>query len=209
VLTHPGALASLRGRLALALNRRFFFGWLMLAVGALGYFASGPAQSHIFSVYISAIGDDLGISRTSISSAYAAATLAAAFGLPYMGRLVDRFGVRRVMTGVILAFALAQAVFGQVQNIAALAITFAALRFFGQGSLMLSCANLVSQWFSRKRGFALSLMSLGFALSMAAHPPLSQWLMDSVGWRQSWLWLALSTLLLMLPLLVLLVHDRP
>ena len=35
--------------------------------------------------------------------------------------------------------------------------------------MMLGSANLVSQWFSRRRGFAMSLMALGFALSMAVH----------------------------------------
>ena len=84
-----------------------------------------------------------------------------------------------------------------------------ALRFLGQGSLLLNCANLVSQWFDRKRGFALSLMALGFSVSMAVHPPLAQWLIDHLGWRQAWVWLGLSTWLFLLPAVWLLVHDRP
>ena len=58
---------------------------------------------------------------------------------------------------------------------------------------MLCSANLVAQWFSRKRGFALSLMALGFSASIAVHPPLAQWLIDQVGWREAWLWLGLIT----------------
>ena len=67
--------ASARDKLSLTINRRVFYGWVMLGVGGLAVFASGPAQSHIFSVYISPISDDLALSRTSISSAYALATL--------------------------------------------------------------------------------------------------------------------------------------
>ena len=200
---------AIRNAITRSVGRRLFYGWAMLGAGALGYFASGPAQSHTFSVFITPISEGLGVSRTAVSSAYAMATLAAAFGLPYVGRLIDRHGVRRVLLGVTLGFAAAAIAFGHVQGMVALTIGFGVLRFLGQGSLMLSSANLVSQWFSRKRGFALSVMSLGFAASMAAHPPLAQWLIGLVGWREAWLWLGLLTLALLLPTVLLLVQNKP
>jgi len=203
------SLAQQRDALALRVDRRLFYGWVMLAVAGLGMFASGPGQSHMFSVFILPITQDLDISRTAVSSAYALATLAAAFGLPYMGRLVDRYGVRRVLLGIATLFGASACAFGMVTNLVLLALGFGALRFLGQGSLMLSCANLVAQWFSRKRGFALSLMALGFSASVALHPPFAQWLIDQVGWRTAWLWLGVITWLLLLPTVLLLVQNKP
>jgi MFS family permease len=203
------SLAQQRDALALQINQRFFYGWVMLAVAALMMFASGPGQSHMFSLFITPISEDLGISRTSVSSAYAGATLVAAFGLPYVGRLVDRFGVRGVVLVIATLFGAAAIAFGRVADLVTLALGFAALRFLGQGSLMLSSANLVAQWFSKKRGFALSLMALGFSASIAVHPPLAQWLIDQAGWREAWLWLGLITWLLLLPLIVIFVQNRP
>jgi MFS family permease len=202
-------LAQQRDALALQINHCFFYGWAMLAVAALGMFASGPGQSHLFGVFIRPISEDLGISRTSVSTAYAGATLLAALGLPYVGRLVDRFGVRRVVLAVALLLGAACIGFGWVDHILLLAAGFAALRFLGQGSLMLCSANLVAQWFSRQRGFALSLMALGFSASIAVHPPLAQWLIDQVGWRAAWLWLGLITWALLLPPILLLLQNRP
>ena len=75
--------------------------------------------------------------------------------------------------------------------------------------MMLGSANLVSQWFSAKRGFALSLMALGFGLSMAIHPNLGQYLIDTMGWRNAWFTLGIITWALMLPPLILLVFDKP
>jgi MFS family permease len=201
--------SQLRDSLALRINQRFFYGWVMLGVGALGMFASGPGQSHIFSVFITPMRLDLGISHTSVSSAYAMATLVAAFGLPYVGRLVDRYGVRPVMLTVGILLGFAAIAFGAVAGMVTLALGFAALRFLGQGSMMLSSANLVAQWFNRKRGFALSLMGLGFSLSMAAHPPLAQWLIDQVGWRAAWFWLGIMTWLLLVPVVAILVENKP
>src|SRR3990172_9094869 len=200
---------AMRAAVFAALGKRWFYGWTILAVAGLGIFATGPGQSHTFSVFVGPIGADLGLSKASISSAYGLATLLAAFCLPYMGRLVDRFGPRRMTTVVVLLLGAACLAFGAVASLLWLAVGFAALRFLAQGSLMLTCANLVSQWFSRRRGFALSLMALGFAASMAVHPPLGQYLIETVGWRRAWLVLGLLTWALMLPPVLLLVHDRP
>jgi MFS family permease len=195
--------------LALNINRRFFYGWIILLIAALGIFVSGPGQSHTFSVFLVHIQADLGLSATSVSSAYAAATLLAAFGLPWMGRILDRAGARVLLVGVTVGLGLACMAFGAAAGFLWLAVGFAALRFLGQGSVMLGCSNLVSQWFERKRGFALSIMAMGFSASMAVHPPLSQWLIDTVGWRQAWVWLGVSTWVLLLPPVLFLVHNRP
>lgn len=203
------SLSRARDRLALKVNQRVFYGWVMLGVAMAGIFASGPGQSHMFSVFIGPIGADLGVSASAIAFAYAVATLVAASGLPLMGRLVDRHGVRRVASIVVLLLGLACMAFGAVSGLVMLAFGFAALRFLGQGSMMLNCNNLVAHWFDRRRGFAMSLVALGFAASMAVHPPLAQWLIDSVGWRQAWIWLGVLTWVLMLPLIVVLVQNRP
>lgn len=200
---------SLRDAIFAAINRRVFYGWTVLGVAGLGIFASGPGQSHTFSVFVGPLREDLGLSAAAVASAYSFATLAAALCLPFVGRLVDRFGPRRVGVVVVILLGFACLAFGAVANMLGLALGFAALRFMGQGSLMLTCSNLVSQWFSRRRGFALSLMSLGFGASMAVHPPLGQFLIEQVGWRQAWLLLGVLTWCLMLPPLLLLVHDRP
>jgi MFS family permease len=190
-------------------NGRVFYGWIVLAVAALGIFASGPGQSHTFSVFVGPIGADLGLTATEIAAAYGFATLVAAFCLPQMGKLVDRHGAKRMLTVVAGLLGLCCIAFGAAAGMIWLAIGFAGLRFLGQGSLMLGCANMVSQWFDKKRGFALSLMVLGFSASMAVHPPLSQWLIDTVGWRQGWLWLGFSTWLLLLPAFILFARNRP
>jgi MFS family permease len=195
--------------ISVRINNRFFYGWVMLGVAAVGMFATGPGQSYTFSVFIIPLSEDLGISHTSVSSAYAIATLAAAFGLPYVGHLVDRFGVRLMMICITFLFGLSAMGFGAVTNLLLLAVGFGVLRFLGQGSLMLSCTNLVAQWFSRKRGLAMSLMGFGFSLSIATYPPLAQWLTDQFGWRQAWFWQGVFTWVLVIPLAVVLIKNKP
>lgn len=190
------------------IDRRFFYGWLMVAAGALILFASGPGQSHTFGVFLTEVTRDLRLSHTEVSFAYGAATLAAAFGLPFAGRHVDRRGARRVLAVVSLLLGGAAIAFGFVNGLVVLALGFAAVRYLGQGCLFLCANNVVAQWFERRRGFALSLVWLGFSASVALHPPFAQWLIETVGWREAWLWLGLSSWALLLPVLWL-VRNRP
>lgn len=202
-------IENLRQKIVGSLSRRYYYGWTMVGVAALCLFCSGPGQSHTFSVFIQPITESLGVSKASIASAYAMATLAAAFLLPRAGKLLDLHGPRKTLIAVSLVLGFACMFFGAAASYLWLALGFALLRFMGQGATMMSSANLVSQWFQAKRGFAMSLMGFGFAASMAIHPLLGEWLIGAFGWRMAWVALGLLTWLLMLPVLIFLVHDKP
>ncbi len=198
-----------RATLFTALAGRIFYGWVVLGVAVLAMFGSGPGQSHLIGLFFDPIARDLELSRTSIATAYGLATLFAAFLLPQMGRMVDRHGPARLLWLIALGLGLACILFRFAGNWLYLAAGFALLRFLGQGALMLNCSNMVSQWFERRRGFALGLMGLGFPISIALHPPVVQWLIETVGWREAWIWLGVATIVILLPPILLLAYDRP
>ena len=191
------------------INEKFFYGWTIVGIGSLGIFTSGAGQSHTFSPFIPVISKDLQISSTSITTAYMIATLFAAFLLPQIGKLVDKFGPRIVLIYTVILLGIGCLIFGAASNFLMLAVAFGFLRFFGQGTLMLGSANIITQWFDKKRGFALGLMGLGFALSMGIHPPISDFLITNYGWRSAWMIIGLSTWILMLPPLIFLAIDKP
>ena len=190
-------------------NTKFFYGWIIVGIANIGIFSSGPGQSHTFSVFVEPISQDLQLSSASIASAYGLATLIAAFLLPYMGKIIDRYGARVSLIIISIILGISCIFFGAASNFLMLTVGFGFLRFFGQGSLMLGCANLVSQWFDSKRGFAMSLMALGFGMSMAVHPPLSQLLIDEYGWKYAWIILGVSTWIIMVPALFILAWNNP
>ena len=190
-------------------NPKFFYGWIIVGVANLGIFSSGPGQSHTFSVFVGPISKDLELSNASIASAYGLATLIAAFLLPYMGKIIDKYGPRNSLIIISIILGISCIFFGAASNFLMLTVGFGFLRFFGQGSLMLGCANMVSQWFDTKRGFAMSLMALGFGISMAVHPPLSQWLIEQFGWKYAWVILGISTWIIMVPALYILAWNSP
>jgi MFS family permease len=202
-------LNRIRASIFSAVSGQMFYGWVILAVASLIMFGTGPGQSHLIGLFFDPISQELGLSRTSIAFAYGSATLVAALALPRMGRLVDRHGPASLLSIIAFGLGAFAILFSFATSWIYLAIGFAGLRFLGQGSLMLNCSNMAAQWFDKKRGFALGLMSLGFPISIALHPPIVQWLIDTVGWREAWIWLGISTWIMLIPPILLFLYSKP
>ncbi|MGD2201080.1 MAG: MFS transporter, partial [Candidatus Bathyarchaeota archaeon] len=91
----------------------------------------------------------------------------------------------------------------------ALLAGFFSIRLLGQGSMSLSSGTLVPQWFIRKRGRALSLVSLGGAASSALLPPLNTWMIGAYGWKMGWTVWAVLLWAVMVPMAYLVIRDKP
>ncbi len=188
---------------------RFFYGWVIVVVGGFVAFSSGPGQSFVFSVLIDSMIEDTGFSRSTISALYTVSTGVSAFMVAVISRMADRWGARSNLILVGLAFG--AACFGMAfsAGFAAFYLSFAGLRALGQGSLTINATLLVNQWFVTKRGRAIALMGLGFPLSNAVLPPLSRYLIDTIGWREAYAVLGIIVVLLVVPAAILLVRNRP
>ena len=51
-------IENIRNNIVSKVNGKFFYGWVILAAAGTGIFASGPGQSHTFSVFIGPISRD-------------------------------------------------------------------------------------------------------------------------------------------------------
>lgn len=194
---------------SLSRSKAPFYGWAVVLVATLATFCSGPGQSFVFSVFVDPILADTGISRVHLSTLYAIGTAASAAMVVLVARLVDRFGARVMLC--VVAVALGVACFGMslAAGSVALLFGFAAMRALGQGSLPVTASMLTSQWFEKRRGRAMATVMLGLSASNALLPPVAQWLIGSVGWRDAYVALGIMVWVLLIPAALLIVRDRP
>jgi MFS family permease len=140
---------------------------------------------------------------------YSMGTLAAGLLMGFVGNFIDRRGHRAMTTAIALIFGLACLGMSLVNSPITLLAGFFSIRLLGQGSMSLSSSTLVPQWFIRKKGRALSLVSIGGAVGSALLPPLNTWIIEHWGWKAGWrTWTALLWLV-MAPAAYLLTRDRP
>ncbi|MCP5368039.1 MAG: MFS transporter [Hyphomicrobiales bacterium] len=152
---------------------------------------------------------EFGVDRGEASLPYTATMVGFAAGGILMGRLLDRFGLRP-----LLIFAAAMLAGGYL--LAAQATTLwqfmaAQTLLIGMLGSAVGFAPLVADatlWFRRRRGIAVSIVASGNYLAGTVWPPILQYAIDTVGWRQAHVMVGLFCLAAMVPL-ALLLRRRP
>ncbi|MFH1639748.1 MAG: MFS transporter [Chloroflexota bacterium] len=195
-------------RLSIISRFPFFYGWVILTLGALIRFISGPGQTYLISVFIDPLISDLGWSRTLISGLYTAGSLTAGVAVVFVGYLLDRYGARTILLAVGVLFGLAALWMSAIDHPVKLYLGFVALRTLGQGSLGLISTTLAALWFLRLRGRAMVVLAIGGAASQAIFPIIAHSLISHGGWRNTWVVLAFVIWIVFVPI-VLFVRRSP
>lgn len=190
-----GALAEWRSGWTLVLSASVGFSFFSVMLAASGLFMAPIEQ-------------EFGWSRALYSAGPSVATLATAvLAIPF-GLLIDRFGSRRMVLvgtvltmGAIAAFALASG--SQTQWL----LLWLAFGIVAVSIKSTAWTAAVVGVFERSRGLALGLTLAGTAVAAVVVPPLGNALINGVGWRMAFVWLACGWGGLTLLLSWLFFHD--
>ena len=185
------------------------YAWRRLAVSlALSTIGGIGLWSVIVSLPV--IEAEFGVTRGNASLPYTATMVGFAIGGVLMGRLADRFGIMApVILGTLMLstgyLAAAQAT-SLWQFILAQALLIGML---GSSATFGPLVAEVSLWFLRRRGIAVAIVASGNYLAGTIWPPLLQYAIDSVGWRQAHMAIGVLCVVTMLPLALTLRRRAP
>jgi MFS family permease len=191
------------------MTSRCHSGWLVLVAATIGVFMTTPGQTVGVSSFVDLLAADTGLTRERVLVLYSVGTLLGILPAPFLGRLVDRHGPRRMVLCVALALGAACAVMGAAQGPWTLALGFTLLRGSAIGGLSLASLHMINLWFDRLRGRATSTAMMGLAAGGFVVPGVAEYVITSHGWRAAYWVLGLAVLLVMLPAGSLLYRDRP
>lgn len=186
-------------------------GWLVVLAAFCGVMVSfGSLLVFTFSVFVKPLSAEFGWSREQISAAFGIAAMTVAVCSPVLGRLLDRYGAKRVVLPCMLVFAVAFASLSRLTpSLAHLYATFFVLGAVGNGTTQMGYSRVVSSWFVERRGLALALVMAGTGVGSIVLPRLAQTLIDSSGWRAAYAVLGGLVVMLGIPLTALFVQERP
>lgn len=154
------------------------------------------------------VATEFGVGRAEASLPYTVTMAGFALGNLFIGRAVDRFGVRLAMTGagVLIAVSYAAASFAPT------ILVLSAVQFligFGTATCFGPLIADVSLWFQRYRGIAVAVAASGNYLSGALWPLVLGAFAGDAGWRWVYMMLAGLTVVILLPLAQLLGRRVP
>ncbi len=198
----------------------FFYGWVIVAATAIGMIASIPGQTVGVGVFTDSLIEALGLSRNDLTLAYMFGTLASSFILPYAGSLVDRLGARIMVVISSIGLSISLMIMSQTVWIPRLvgspwliitlmAVCFLLIRFFGQGCLTMVSRVTLGKWFDRRRGLATGISNVFVSFAFNVSPAVLNQVVKGVGWRASYLYMALAVGMGMAALGWIFFRDNP
>ena len=145
-----------------------FYGWWVVVTAALSLLIGPtPIMAFSFGIFLQPLIHEFHSNRGAVSLAFTLHAAMVAVGLPFAGRLIDRFGPRRVilLSTVTVGLILVSADFCS-EKIWQLYLFYSAVGIASAGVAPVSYCHLVSQWFDRRRGVALGFMMSGLGVSV-------------------------------------------
>lgn len=188
---------------------RFFYGWVIVVVAALGTFSSSTETFPVLSIFLKPITEEFGWSRTEFTGAISLGGLVGSGAALATGPIVDRFGPRWALT---FAYTLIGTTFilmyfmSELWHLYALQV-FA--RSMNTGVLAVASAVIVPNWFIIKRGRATALAGLGFPAGSSIMPLMIAFIAAAYSWREASLGAGILILIVSAIPTALLLRRRP
>ena len=182
--------------------RRLFITLLLMTLGG--------SSMYVVSVVLPEVQKEFDVSRADASLPYTLMMLGFGAGGLAMGKLADKWGVHVALwigaVGVGSGFILA----GLASNIWLFALAHGLLMgLLGSSSTFAPLLADTSLWWDKRRGIAVAVCASGNYLAGSIWPALAQQGVETLGWRETYIWIGIVCGLGMLALSFLMKQRPP
>jgi MFS transporter, OFA family, oxalate/formate antiporter len=188
----------------------WYYGWNIIAIAVLSQVSANGIALNSFSLFLHDWAAELHSPISSLQLVILPMITIASLISPLAGILADKFPARWLMGGGTLGIAVFCLLISTVTATWQVYVLYGALLPFAVCFSTSVVANaLVSRWFVRRIGLALGLTAFGVGLAGALLPPVIGAAMPSLGWRGIFRVASLVIALVVVPLIVMALRDRP
>ena len=187
----------------------FYYGWLILAMSAVGTYAATGATQLVFGGVQSFIFEDLGWERSTIAYAVTAGTWASGMLTPFVGRLADRYGPRGLMPLAAFIAGVCFFALAGIQAVWQFYIAYIIARAIANPMLVGVVPRTAAvNFFSRRRNLALGISAMARPFGGAINIQVFSLIALATSWRTAFRAHGAISLLIVIPLL-LIMRRRP
>ena len=192
------------------MRNKIYYGWVVLTGAALCYCVEAALIAYPFGLFLPFIVDEFGWSRGEVSVAPALSYFLGAFFTAFAGFFVARYGPRRcIIIGGILS-GIAMLLMSLLSSLWQLYLAYGLFVALGLALAgLVATSTLANNWFTRKRSLALGIITASGSLGALIFIPAVAQLIESIGWRSTYLVLVPVVLVLMALLPGILIRNHP
>jgi predicted MFS family arabinose efflux permease len=188
---------------------KIHYGWYMAAVTFLTVMVAAGARSAP-GVMIIPLEHEFGWSRATISFAVSTGLLLYGLIAPFAASVLERFGVRTVASAAMALIAIGYGTSALFPTPWSLVLLWGILAGSGCGfTATVLSATVATRWFDARRGLVMGMLTSATAGGQLVFLPLLAWITAEWGWRDALLLISGIGLVVILPLALTFMRDRP
>ena len=164
------------------MDQKIYFGWFVVAAAFI-ILLLGFGIAYSFASFFDGFETDFQASRGDISLVFSIAGFLYFSLGAVSGPLSDRLGSRPVVAFGMVLIAAGLLASSFAQNLWQLYLSYGVAVGVGIGFSYVPSVGVLQRWFVRRRGFATGLAVAGIGAGTLIAPPISRFLVESLGWR--------------------------
>ena len=190
-------------------NTGLFYGWIIVGASFFISFLTVGGRNG-FGVFVIPMSEDFGWDRGTISLAAAIGFLLNGLSQPFIGRLYDRIGGRKLILVSLVTIGVSNLLLAATNHIIFLIIVFGVVMAIAMsGGSINTTISIIAKWFERKRALAVAIVAAGAPMGGMVLVPLASYLIELAGWRTTWAVLGVMVLALCVPVAYFVMRERP
>jgi MFS family permease len=185
----------------------FHYGWVVVVASTLVMFIITSLYL-TFGVFLEPISQATGWSRGDVSGTIGIHWIVGALAVFGAGWFIDRFGVRRTLVVGSFLVAVSLVLAGFSKALWQLHLFYGILFGIARSSFLVPLHVTVGLWFRRRLGVAMGIVNLSLAMGPLLMSPVLRYLIDAVGWGNTFVLVGIASSALMAAL-SLLIPNQP
>ncbi|WP_075180406.1 oxalate/formate MFS antiporter [Pantoea sp. 1.19] len=137
--------------------------WMQLALGLICMIAISSPQ-YVWALFTRPLMDKLQVPLAEIQLTFSLLIVLQTFFAPFQGRLIDRFGPRRLIALGTLLTGGSWMLAARIDSLTALYLSYGVLGGLGTGIVYIGVVGLMVRWFPQRRGFATGMVAAGYGM---------------------------------------------
>ena len=186
----------------------FFYGWLVLGTASIGALIATSVAQTVFGGVQDLIAGEIGWDRKTIALAATLGTWTSGLTMPFIGKLVDRFGPRWMMLIASLLVGVGTIYFSGSQSLWQFFTGYIIVRSVAGPNLQNLIPRTVAvNFFEKKRNFAMGITSLNRIIGESINIQIITAISAAYSWRVAYRIIGILAIPLSLPIFLLIRHK--
>ena len=188
---------------------KLFYGWWIVAGGFLIMATCYTIFVNCIPLFQKWIVEDLNITMGQFNTGVSLCTVVAIFASLGFGALVDKLSSRLLGSFTVIVTAIVLLLFSFVIQMWQFYVLCIVAGMIVVAGTRLLVSVLTTNWFTARRGLAVSIALSGSGFGGVILSPFTSWVIVTYDWRTAFLMLAIIALVASLPIVIISFRNRP